>query len=124
MTLSLFLTSLLLLLLFPPPSAPFLHFSSSSSFSPLFFHISKMMSRILVLALAFYGAAAVPFAERGSTLDDPSCVNSVPATADAGTVDQVYRAAVARKVTMKVCVRGFMLARRMLSARTGHAGDI
>jgi hypothetical protein len=62
-----------------------------------------MMSRILVLALALYGAAAFPLVEQRG-LDDPHCLQNVPATADPNTVDKVYRAAVARKVTMKVCV--------------------
>jgi hypothetical protein len=60
-----------------------------------------MMSRMLILALALYGAAAVPlFEERG--LDDPGCVASVPATADADTVNKVYLAALGRNVDMRV----------------------
>jgi hypothetical protein len=60
------------------------------------------MLSFLTLALAVYGVAAVPFNARGSTLDDPGCVASVPAQADPNTVDKVYLAAVAKKVNMKV----------------------
>jgi hypothetical protein len=62
-----------------------------------------MMSRMLVLALALYGAAAVPLVEeRGLTLDDPGCVASVPVTADADTVNKIYLAALSRNVDLRV----------------------
>jgi hypothetical protein len=81
-------------------SAPF--GALSSSFFVLRHTSQHKMLRILTLALAIYGVAAVPFNERGSTLNDPGCVASVPAQADPATVDKVYLAAVAKKVTMKV----------------------
>jgi hypothetical protein len=59
-----------------------------------------MMSSILVLALALYGAAAVPLLEERYT--DPACLASVPATADADTVNKVYLAAIGRNVDMRV----------------------
>lgn len=60
------------------------------------------MLNLLTLALAVYGVAAVPFSERGSTLDDAACVASIPAGADPATVDKVYLAAVNRGVSLKV----------------------
>jgi hypothetical protein len=72
---------------------------SSSSFA----HFLYTMTRVLAIALALFGAAAVavPFTER--QLDDPGCVASVPANADPDTVNKVYLAAVARNVDMRVC---------------------
>jgi hypothetical protein len=84
-----------------------------------------MMSRMLVLALALYGAAAAPFVEeRGSTLDDPDCVASVPETADANTVNKVYLAALSRNVDMRVRLSMAFYTRRQLirSSLAGHAG--
>jgi len=51
------------------------------------------MTPLLTLALALYGAAALPHSKRG--LDDPGCLASVPANPEPDTVNKIYLAAVA-----------------------------
>jgi hypothetical protein len=58
------------------------------------------MSRMLVLALALYGVAAGPLVEERDSVQD--CVASVPATADADTVNKVYLAGLTRNADMRV----------------------
>jgi hypothetical protein len=58
------------------------------------------MSRMLVLALALYGAAAGPLMEERDSVQN--CVANVPATTDADTVNKVYLAGLAKNADMRV----------------------
>jgi len=61
-------------------------------------------TRLLTLALALYGAQALPHSKR-IELDDAACVASIPSEPDADTVNKVYLAGVAQNVSLQVSFR-------------------
>jgi hypothetical protein len=80
-----------------------------------------MMSHMLVLALALYGAVGVPLMEERYT--DPECLANVPKSADPDTVNKVYLAGLAKNADMRVRLN--MLpdgTKADLSPPAGHAG--
>jgi len=80
------------------------------------------MNHLLVLALALYGAQAMPQPAKRQ-LDDPGCLSTVPANPDPNTVNQIYLAAVAQNVNMLVMQATFETCLQESHCNNLNCGD-